>query len=166
MPRALIVVDVNNCFMQDAPPDFARRITAHIEEENYDALAFPVFLNRPDSNFTKSLNWTKCSNAEDAELPDELQKYADEDNTFQRATYSSFSETALQDFLKSREVDEVVLCGIDTDACVLATAFSAFDLGYRTNVNFDLTFSTNDLEEAAQAIIKKSILPQDKQKQQ
>lgn len=165
MKNALVVIDVNNFFLKDAPSDFADRIARHIETINYNVVAFPVFKNTPDSNFAKSLNWTKCESEEDARLPDTLQKYANHENTFKRATYSAFSNTNLHEFLQVNKIDELVLCGIDTDACVLATAFSAFDFGYKVYVNFDLTFSTNDLEESAQAIIKEAILPQDKQKQ-
>src|SRR5689334_16824591 len=124
MKKALVVVDVNNFFLQSAPADFARRIANHIDQSNYDLLAFPVFKNHADSNFVKSLNWSKCSSAEEADLPDELKRFATDKNTFERATYSSFAETDLQKYLQENEIDEVTLAGIDTDACVLATAFS------------------------------------------
>ncbi len=90
-------------------------------------------------------------------MPPELQTLASDDNVFEKSTYSGFAGTKLDEYLKNRQVNELTLCGIDTDQCVLATAFSAFDLGYKVNVNFDLTFSTNNLEEHAQAIIRKKL---------
>ncbi len=154
-----------NFYLKEAPKDFAARIKSHLESFNYDALAFTVFRNTPDSNFAQSLNWTKCTSKEEAALPQELKNFADNNNVFQKSTYSGFAGTKLQGYLAAKNIGELTLCGIDTDACVLATAFSAFDLGYKVNVNFDLTFSTNDLEKQARQIIKSSILPQDKQKQ-
>lgn len=162
MSRALIVVDVNNFFLQDAPSDLARKIAEHIEAAQYEAVAFPVFKNEPGSNFENSLNWTKCSSDEDAALPPELKKWATDDNVFRRATYSAFADTDLEEYLRRHKIKELTLCGIDTDACVLATAFSAFDLGFKVHVNFELTFSTNGMEEEARSIIEKSIVPQDK----
>jgi nicotinamidase-related amidase len=55
----------------------------------------------------------------------------------------------------------LVICGIDSDACVLATAFEAFDLGYHVKINFDLTYSSNDLHKAAQLIAERNILSRD-----
>jgi nicotinamidase-related amidase len=164
MATALLIIDVNKFFLNDAPEGFAEQVKTHIESSSYDTLAFTVFRNTPDSNFAKSLNWTKCTSKEEAALPQELKNFAN-NNVFERSTYSGFAGTKLQGYLAAKNIDELTLCGIDTDACVLATAFSAFDLGYKVNVNFDLTFSTNDLEKQARQIIKSSILPQDKQKQ-
>jgi len=64
-------------------------------------------------------------------------------------SYSGFREnhgpdgsrpaTGLDDWLREREVDEVYLCGLARDVCVLWTAQDAVDLGYRTHVIWDLT---------------------------
>ena len=163
MKHAFIVIDVNKYFLKSAPDDLALRIAEHISGSNYDLVVFATFKNKADSNFAVSLNWTKCGSAEDAALPEVFNDFINDQNVFEKPTYSAFAQTSLHAYLQQNQIEELTLCGIDTDACVLATAFSAFDLGYVTNVNFDLTYSNNDLEEAAQAIIKESILPQDKQ---
>lgn len=64
-------------------------------------------------------------------------------------SYSGFREnhgpdgqrpaTGLADWLRRRSVDEVYLCGLARDVCVLWTAQDAVDLGYRTHVLWDLT---------------------------
>jgi nicotinamidase-related amidase len=163
--HALVVVDVNHFFLESAAESFAEDIANHIRQSHYDLIVFSVFRNRPDSNFVKSLNWTKCDSEEDAALPGALKKFMNDQNVFQKATYSAFTETKIDDYLRENNIDEITLCGIDTDACVLATAFSAFDRGYKVHVNFDLTFSGNDLGGSARMIIEQSILQQDKQQQ-
>lgn len=44
--------------------------------------------------------------------------------------YSAFHKTTLADMLRSTNVQTLVLSGVVTYACVLATAFQAFDLGF------------------------------------
>lgn len=48
--------------------------------------------------------------------------------------YSAFSGTDLDIRLRERKVDTVVLSGVLTDICVLHTAISAYQLGYRIEV--------------------------------
>ena len=59
------------------------------------------------------------------------------------AAYSGFEGasdgTSLEAWLREREVDEVVVCGIATDYCVRATALDAAAAGFGTSVLLDLT---------------------------
>ncbi|HET6553865.1 MAG TPA: bifunctional nicotinamidase/pyrazinamidase [Dyella sp.] len=64
-------------------------------------------------------------------------------------SYSGFREnhgpdgtrpaTELDGWLRNREVDEIYVCGLARDVCVLWTAQDAVSLGYRTRVLWDLT---------------------------
>ena len=64
-------------------------------------------------------------------------------------SYSGFREnhgpdgarpgTGLDEWLRQHDVDEVYLCGLARDICVLWTAQDAVELGYRTHVLWDLT---------------------------
>lgn len=64
-------------------------------------------------------------------------------------SYSGFREnfgpngtrpsTELADWLRSRGVDEVYVCGLARDVCVLWTAQDAAALGFKTHVLWDLT---------------------------
>lgn len=64
-------------------------------------------------------------------------------------SYSGFREnhgpqgtrpaTELHDWLRRRDVDEIYVCGLARDVCVLWTAQDAVELGYRTTVVWDLT---------------------------
>jgi nicotinamidase-related amidase len=161
MSNALLVVDVQRYFMKDAPQDLPQRVVNHIDATSYDHVVFARFKNEPDSNFVKLLKWTKCATDNDAELPEEFANLAHKDNVFTRATYSAFKTTGLDEYLREREVERLVVCGVDTDACVLATAFEAFDLGYHVKIDFNLTYSSNDLRKAAMLIAEKNITSRD-----
>jgi nicotinamidase-related amidase len=161
MNKALVVVDVQQFFLYDAPDELPQKIADHIQSNSYDTIAFTVFKNTPDSNFVRSLNWSKCDRDEDARLPDEFKPYIATDNVFERATFSGFSGTGLDEYLRDRHIKEITICGVDTDACVLGTAFSAFDNGYLINVDFNLTYSGGGLEREARAIFNRSLLNRD-----
>jgi nicotinamidase-related amidase len=47
-----------------------------------------------------------------------------------KAGYSAFDATSLEEELRRRGVKTLILCGVVTYACVLATGFSAFDRGF------------------------------------
>lgn len=161
MATAVLIIDVQQYFLKSAPGELPRKIAGHLEAIPYDVVAFSVFRNTPGSNFVKSLKWDKCSHDDDTALPAELQDSATADNVFERDTYSAFKTTGLHDYLQSKQVERLVMCGVDTDACVLATAFEAFDLGYHVKVDFNLTYSSGDLEDSAKKIVERSILSRD-----
>lgn len=161
MATALLIVDVQQFYLDDLPADFVQRIVNHEKALSYDEVLFTVFQNTPDSNLVHSLKWTKCDKDEDAALPAAFHELVRNDNVFKRSTYSAFKGTGLHDYLQSRGVDRLIICGTDTDACVLATAFEAFDLGYHVKVEFSLTFSGNDYQAEAEKIIRKTIESRD-----
>lgn len=161
MSNALLVVDVQHYYMESAPSDLPQRIVNHYKALNYDCVVFSSFKNKPQSNFVKSLKWDKCSTKADAQLPEEFSDLATKENTFTRAAYSAFKATKLHAYLQKNQVERLIICGVDSDACVLATAFEAFDLGYHVKINFDLTYSSNDLHKAAQLIAERNIFSRD-----
>jgi nicotinamidase-related amidase len=58
---------------------------------------------------------------------------------------NSFRDTALEEELRGRGVDELVVCGMMTSTCVDATVRAAVDLGFETTVAHDAC-ATCDLE--------------------
>lgn len=158
MKTAFIIVDVHEFFLYAAPDDLVANIAAHISKETYDLIAFTVFKNTPNSNFNKSLQWPKCASEKDTTLPEAFKPFVTNNNVFTRAAYSAFSNTGLDAYLAENNIEKIILCGVDTDACVLATAFSAFDNGYIVDVDFDITYSGSDLESEAQNIMKNNLI--------
>ena len=55
-----------------------------------------------------------------------------------------FAEPKLLAHLPEREADALIISGSETDVCVLATALSAVDLGYRVIVVRDAVCSSSD----------------------
>lgn len=45
--------------------------------------------------------------------------------------YSSFNNTCLDEELKKREIEKIIICGVTANTCVFATAMHAKQLGYK-----------------------------------
>jgi nicotinamidase-related amidase len=65
------------------------------------------------------------------------------DIVIDKAGYSAFEATALEPRLRERGIRTIVLCGVVTYACVLATGFSAFDRGFDVVLAADAAGSWN-----------------------
>lgn len=158
MKKALLVIDVQRYFLQKSPAQLPGKIIQYINRSNYDYVAFTAFRNVPGSNWEKSLGWKKCQSDKDLELPKEFKSLVTPNNTFEKHTYSALkSPLGLLERLRQLEIEEIDLCGIDTEACVLATAYDAFDQGFKVNVLFDLSYSRAGYETTAKAIINRTI---------
>jgi len=85
------------------------------------------------------------------ELLPELKAHVPPGRVFDKFVYSAFAHPALHVFLRERAVDTLILTGSETDVCVLSTALSAIDHGYRVVIVRDAVCSSSD--EAHDALI-------------
>ncbi|MDP4000330.1 MAG: isochorismatase family cysteine hydrolase [bacterium] len=156
---ALIVVDVQNYFVNEHTAGIPGKVVDYIRSRKPETVFFTRFVNREGSNFVKSLGWRECMSSPDIDLHSELADFADESNTFDKTSFSIFHSKALADRLKEAKVTNIQLCGIDTDACVLVSAFEAFDRGYDVEVLEELTGSHHGkgLYDSAMEIIRKNL---------
>ncbi len=61
--------------------------------------------------------------------------------TFEKETYSAFENPRFCRFLKAQKIKRIVLAGVQTDRCVLASALSGFDRGFEIMVAADVCSS-------------------------
>ena len=72
--------------------------------------------------------------------------------------YGAFSGNGLGFLLSNLDVETLVLTGVETEICVLATAFHAFNEDYRVVVVSDATAGLDpELEKAALAVISREV---------
>ncbi len=159
--RALIIVDVQNDFCEGGSlavaggAAVARALTARLAtEQPYDHVVATLdFHVDPGDHFSDTpdyrLSWPPhcVAHTPGAEFHPDLDTSMVE-AVFRKgaysAAYSGFEGadedgTALVDWLRRREVDQVDVVGIATDYCVRATAEDAAAAGFDTRVLLDLT---------------------------
>jgi len=76
------------------------------------------------------------------EFHPELAPYAAAAPVFDKATHDAFDDAAFARHVEALQPSVLVLSGVETDVCVLATALSAVDLGYRTVIAVDAVASS------------------------
>jgi nicotinamidase/pyrazinamidase len=158
--KALIITDVQNDFCEGGSLEvvggarIARAINDHVATTQYDhVVATKDFHINPGSHFSDTpdyaTSWPRhcVVGTAGAEFHPDLQTGAIE-AVFTKgqysAAYSGFEGACergvlLTDWLRQHGVDEVVVVGIATDYCVLATAEDAARSGFTTTVISDLT---------------------------
>jgi nicotinamidase-related amidase len=158
---ALLIVDVQNYFLNGHTSHLPEKIAAHISVNHYDYTLFTKFVNQKDSNFEKMLGWNKCSKPPETNISSLLECYVKSGQVFEKHTLSAFKNLELKRFLDSHHITKLFICGTDSEACVLSTAFEAFDFGYETHILKDLCASTNgkDFHEYARTIIERNLEP-------
>jgi nicotinamidase-related amidase len=122
----LVIVDVQAAFM--IPP----RKLAAIERysRQFERRIFTRFVVRPHSVFSDVMGFDSCApGSPDLRLLIEPSK---NDIVFDKQGYG-LSEKQIQK-LRKLKIRQVMVCGMDTDACVLATMFSLIDGGIAPRV--------------------------------
>jgi nicotinamidase-related amidase len=61
-----------------------------------------------------------------------------------KAAYSAFASRSLRQELLARRAECLVVTGVETDVCVLATVLGAIDRGYRVIIPLDAVCSSTD----------------------
>lgn len=160
MKSALVVIDVQKHFAVEKAADLPKKIVTHINRSNYDFILFTLFRNDSNSNFHKILHWHKAMESPAIDIHPALKSFSTNDNTFEKLTYSAFKVPRFVKFLKENDINKLDICGINIDGCVLATAYEAFDLGYKIRILENLSSvasNRQDYEDSAKTIISRNL---------
>lgn len=153
MVKALISIDYSNDFVAsdgkltagERAQAISKRI-AQVTKEAYEAGDYIFFamdrhdegdVFHPETKLFPPHNIAGTSGRHlYGELAELYENIKDDSRVFwmDKRHYSAFSGTDLDVRLRERQVDTVVLTGVLSDICVLHTAISAYNLGYRIEV--------------------------------
>lgn len=139
MTKAIVIIDVQNIFINNKTKDIPKKIADHLENNKYDYIIFTRFVNDKNSQIYKKLKWNKCFESPDIDIYLSLKSYANRNNTFDKNGYSIFKQKELLKLFKENNINNIYLCGLSSDACVLASAFEGFDLGFNIIILKELT---------------------------
>lgn len=97
---------------------------------------FTRFINEPGSQWERLIGWRRLQSSPETDLIPELSQLAANGSVFEKRSYTSI----VGDFRKAVEGgawQEVALCGIATDGCVLESAVDLFQRNIRPVVLID-----------------------------
>ncbi|MCW2271919.1 isochorismatase family protein [Pseudomonas sp. JUb96] len=128
MRQVLLIVDVQSTF---SPPEWlvdgVRALSARMP-----AVASVELHDEQITPFEKQLGWHPA--AEDESL-------VEADQVFIKHGYGQSAEAIA--YLKQLGVERVLVCGIQTETCVLAAGFALFDAGLNPTLITDLTVGSS-----------------------
>lgn len=142
MKTALLIIDVQNYYINEHTKNIPSEITQHIKQNNYNFILFSKFINHDNSNAAKAFNWKGNQFPPETDICDELKEYVKKDNVFKKDTYSVFKSKPFLEYIRENNISDITICGLDTDACVLASSYEGFDLGFRIKFLEKLTASS------------------------
>lgn len=137
----LLVIDCQNAFINEFTKSYADKISNLVNSKVYKYVAFTKYINTENSIFYKGLKYEKCLNEEDRKIIIDTKNY----DVFEKTTYTALNDE-LKQYIKENEIEEIHLCGFDTEACVLKTALDFFENNYNVKVLEDYTMSNSGLE--------------------
>lgn len=143
---AIIIVDVQKAF--PVPPELIQKIEQR--SRGFRQRVLTKFVNHPDSLFHRKLKRSSCLPGDpDGEL---AMHPKPGDIVLEKAGYGLKAEQIEQ--LKAAGIHRALVCGVDTDACVLGVVFTLFDAGIDCEVDRELCWSSTGLHDAALQIVR------------
>ncbi len=145
--KALLVVDMINEFVYGKfGSKAAREIILNIQKLMH-TFNLTIFLcDNHKENDPEIKVWGK--HAMDGTTESQIIEELKDENAVivKKSTYDGFFGTELNQVLQKNGVDEVYICGVATNICVIHTAFGAFARGYSVNVVEDACAGTTPEE--------------------
>ena len=137
MKKMLLVIDFQNAFINHNTIKAKADIPELIKSGEFDEVLFTRFINNKESPVYKKLNWQGCIDEKSRNICIDINGY----DVIDKDKYSAFGENICE-YIKSRNIEEIYLCGIDIECCVLVTAFNFFENGYDIYVLKDFVYCT------------------------
>lgn len=141
MKKMLLVIDLQKSFINPNTEFLISKIGSLVNSGSYDLVVFTKFINDSDSMWVKKLDYRGCISLEDRKIMIDTK-----DNiVLEKNLYTAYSNILIN-LINLFNIDEVHLCGIDTECCVLKTAFDLFENGYDIKVLKDYSACTHGEE--------------------
>ncbi len=158
MSDPLLVVDVQQCFLNEFTQHLPERIATLIRRGNHGPLLFTRFVNVEGSPFRQLLGWNECMEPPGTELAPELLPFAADHHVFSKPGLAGLPDPLIE-HIRNEGYERIAVVGIDTDMCVLKVALDLFDLNIAPLVYTDCCASTAGLQShlAGLAVLARNI---------
>lgn len=147
MKKMLVVVDLQRSFINLNTEFVIDKIKKLVNSNEFDKVIFTKFINNEDSIYVNKLNYRGCLTNEEQEIMIDTK-----DNiVLNKEIYTVYSNR-FKDIVDEFKINEIYLCGIDTECCVLKSAFDLFEMGYDVKVLKDYCACTHGIKSHMNAL--------------
>lgn len=158
MRRVLIAVDFQEGFHVEDTEGAISNVSKLLDAGVFDVVIATAFVNNEDSMFYKMLGWHGMRYGDPINIVSSVRSHAS--YILEKDTYSGVDDVLSFCLGLDGPVEEceIYVCGLDTDACVLATLFQLFDNGLQFKVITDCCASSggSEFHESALKIIERN----------
>jgi nicotinamidase-related amidase len=153
MKKLLLIIDCQKAFINQYTKQYVDKIELLLNKKEYSNYVCTIFKNSEKNPLYNLLGYKKCINDEDCKL---MLGY--NATVIEKNTYSAVNSELIQ-HIAENNIEEVYLCGFDTDGCVLKTAFDLFEKNIKTYILQDYCMSSGGEKYHKEAIdiLKRSI---------
>lgn len=145
--KMLVVVDLQRSFINENTEFIIDKIKKLVNSNEFDKVIFTKFVNNEDSIYVSKLNYKGCLTNEEQEIMIDTK-----DNiVLNKNVYTVYSDR-FKEIVRDFKINEIYLCGIDTECCVLKSAFDLFEMGYDVKVFKDYCACTNGIKRHMNAL--------------
>lgn len=134
--KALIIVDVQKTFILERNKYILPKIVELIEKWSYETIIYTVQYNTQESLWHKQIGWKEeIKESDTIEMIKNALKWKTHVYKTKKLSRSAFKwEKDLSWYFKFFWIEEVHICGYESNDCVFATAQESFDLWFYTFV--------------------------------
>ncbi|MGT2933162.1 cysteine hydrolase family protein [Streptococcus catagoni] len=146
MKTGLLLVDMQNQLLESNPHHLSQMMTG-VQQlvDDFRQSGQPII-------FVRHHDQDMPINSRDWEITPQLEPLTGE-KIIDKAYNSAFKNTDLQDYLKSQEIGQLIIVGMQVEYCIDATIKSAFDLDYQVIVPKGLSSTFDNPLLSAQTLI-------------
>lgn len=125
-PEALLIIDIQHGFICNGVEQIIPSLVELVHKWPCENLYYLKYKNYPGSSFTKYLDWHEFMTSEQANIVPEVYIKGS-------AIYNHYGYAPPDDLLVElhSKYESVGICGVDTDACVMAAVFALWDAEIR-----------------------------------
>jgi nicotinamidase-related amidase len=140
------LVSLKDCFVLiiDVQPVFMSGLTPN---------EFSIFIDKYIHiiKLCRTFNIPLIATAEDIQkngsLPGDIQKLLNpQEHIYDKFIYSCWGQKNIQNVIRTINKSVCIICGFETDVCIMQTAIDLLDNGFKVVVLSDMTFSRNETE--------------------
>ena len=147
MNKLLLVIDVQKDFINENTKMYINKIQELIISNNFEKVAFTKFINSKESIWYKKLNYNGCITEEGQAIVIDTKN----NKVFEKIIYSAVNEELIK-YIKDNNIEQIYICGFETDACVQKTILDLFEKNYEVFILKDYCMSGTGIEVHNQCI--------------
>lgn len=157
MPNCLVIVDVQEGFVKSMNTrDLPARILDLVKMRSFDHIVCTRFESPVATPLMSLLGWLSHMSDEEQEVLQEIEHISE--RTFVKYQYSCFTPDFIR-YIYMKHIDKLFLCGVDTDSCILKSAYDAFEfkIPFEVLTSYCASNGGKTLHESAIQIIERNL---------